>query len=106
MRSYSMKFVPSLRSKGAKASPNMLCGELAAHGAYPADATLFRASANPCARGGYLIGLISNAVDLLYARSDRMGALPLDVPADLDPRERHSTIGIGRVDDIQLESIG
>jgi hypothetical protein len=28
------------------------------------------------------------------------------VPADPDPRERHGTVGVGRVDDLELESIG
>ena len=35
-----------------------------------------------------------------------MGALPQHVPADLDPRERHGTKGVGRVDDLELEPIG
>src|SRR6266699_2595548 len=35
-----------------------------------------------------------------------MRALPQHVPTDLDPRERHGTGGVGRVDDLKLESIG
>ncbi len=54
----------------------------------------------------YLVGLISNEIDLLRARSDRMGALPQHVPADFDARQRHGTVRIGRVDDLKLEPIG
>jgi len=35
-----------------------------------------------------------------------MGALPQHVPTDLDPRQRHGTVGVGRVDDIELEPVG
>src|SRR5450755_76110 len=59
----------------------------------------------PLNERSYLVGLISNEVDLLRPRCDRMGALPLHVPADLDPRERHGTIGVGRVDDLKFEPI-
>ena len=35
-----------------------------------------------------------------------MRALPQHVPADLDPRQRHGAVGVGRVDDLELEPIG
>src|SRR6202007_2027057 len=54
----------------------------------------------------YLVGFISNEVDLLRARSDRMRALPQHVPTNLDPRERHGAVGVRRVDDLDLEPIG
>src|SRR6202030_1321650 len=57
-------------------------------------------------KGSYLVSLISNEVDLLRARRDRMRALPQHVPADSDPRQRHGTVGVGRVDDLELEPIG
>src|SRR5260370_8400749 len=53
----------------------------------------------------YLVDLIGNEVHLLRAWSDRMRAPPKHVPANLDPRERHCTIGVGRVDDLELKSI-
>src|SRR6476620_5403007 len=56
--------------------------------------------------GSYLVGLVSNEVDLLRARSDRMRALPQHMPADLDPRKRHGTVGVGRVDDLELKPVG
>src|SRR5580704_13720780 len=51
-------------------------------------------------KGSYLVSLISNEVDLLRARRDRMRALPQQVPADLDPRERRGTVGVSRVDNL------
>jgi hypothetical protein len=56
--------------------------------------------------GSYLVVFISNEVDFLRAGCDRMGPTPQHVPADLDPRERHRTVGVGRVDDLKLETIG
>src|SRR5882757_8975562 len=35
-----------------------------------------------------------------------MRALPQHVPADLDACERHGTVGVGRVDDLELEPVG
>ena len=35
-----------------------------------------------------------------------MRSPPQHVPADLDPRERHGPVGVGRVDDIELETVG
>jgi len=35
-----------------------------------------------------------------------MGALPQHVPADPDPRQRHRAVGVGRVDDFELEAVG
>src|SRR5258707_5129787 len=48
---------------------------------------------------------MGNEVHLLRAGSDRMRAPQKHVPANLDPRERHCTIGVGRVDDLELKSI-
>src|SRR6185312_2127911 len=42
-----------------------------------------------------LVALIGNEVDLLSAWSNRVGALPEHVAADLDVRERHGTVGVG-----------
>ena len=53
-----------------------------------------------------LVCFFSNEIDLLRARSDRVRALPQHVPADFDPRQRHGAVGVGRVDDLELEPIG
>src|SRR5438105_4079104 len=53
-----------------------------------------------------LVAFIGNKIDLLRAGSDRVGALPKHVPDDPDARERHGSVGIGGVDDIELEPVG
>ena len=84
----------------------MLWGELTAQGAYPADGDLVEYVGKSLRERSYLVALIGNEVDLLRARRDRMRALPQHVPADLDPRQRHGAVGVGRVDDLEFEPIG
>src|SRR5258708_17944034 len=60
---------------------------------------------NPWREWSSLVALISDEVAFLAPGSDRGGSLPKHVPADLDPRERHGAIRVGRVDDLELEPI-
>jgi len=101
-----MKFVPSFRPKGTNVFPKMLWEALSDHGLYPAAATLLRTSGKPLHERCYLIGFIGNEIDLLRARRNRVRALPEHVSADFDARERHGTVGIGGVDDLELEPVG
>ena len=101
-----MKFVPSLRPNGTKALSEYALGRVDRPGRVSGRRDLVEHVGKSLREGSYLVALIGNEVDLLRARSDRMRALPQHVPADLDPRERHGTVGVGRVDDLELESIG
>src|SRR5436190_1161609 len=56
--------------------------------------------------GAVLLRIKPAAVDIPRARSDGVSALPQHVAANLDPRERHGPVRVGRVDDLELESIG
>ena len=98
-----MKFVPAFRAKGAKLFPNTLWGVLTAQGSVSSRGDLVEHVGKPLREGRHLVALVGDEVDLLRARCDRVRALPQHVAADLDARERHGPVGVGRVDDLELE---
>src|SRR6478672_1128009 len=53
----------------------------------------------------HFVSFISHEIDLLRAGCNGMGAAPLHVALDEDPRQRCRPVCVGRVDDRQLEAV-
>src|SRR6266478_2279387 len=97
---------PFLESEGSEGLSEYALGRVDRPGGISCRRDFVEDVGKPLRERSYLVALISNEVDLLRARSNRMGALPQHVPADLDPRQRRGTVRVGRVDDLEFESIG
>ena len=101
-----MKFVPFFQTEGDEALSEYALRRVDHPGSVSGRCDLIEHIGKTLREGSDLVALIGNEVDLLRSRSDRVCASPQHVAANLDPRERHSPVGVGRVDDLQLESIG